>query len=66
MTTFIARVAAGFEHLPFAERLYEVVTRDGERIASCTSVRQMNELAHNLNVTVASWAATVGVDAVID
>ena len=36
-TIFTARLAPGFESNPKSDRLYEVVTPDGERVASATN-----------------------------
>jgi len=62
---FNARLAPTFETQPASERLYEVVTRDGERIASTTSYDRALELANNLAFEVRKWQNTVGDDAVL-
>lgn len=62
---FIPRLAPTFETQPLNERLYEVVTRDGERIASTTSYDRALELANNLIFEARKWQNTVGDDAVL-
>lgn len=61
---FKARVAPGFECIT-RDCLYEVVSQDGERIASTTSELQAANLASSLNAELARWAERVGADAVV-
>lgn len=64
-TLFTARLAPSFESQPKDERLYEVVTQEGERIASTTSEQDAETLALSLNKCCRVWANTRGADAVL-
>ncbi len=64
--TFTARLAPSFEDQPEGERVYEVVTPEGERIASCTSNAAAMSLAFALNTSITAWADIVGSDAVVE
>ena len=64
-TIFTARLAPGFESNPKSDRLYEVVTPDGERVASATNELRCRDLAGELNSTLRRWAERVGFDAVL-
>lgn len=64
-TIFAARLAPTFETQPNGERLYEVVTPDGERVASATNEQRCRDLAGELNGTLRRWAERVGFDAVL-
>lgn len=64
-TTFTAQIAATFENAPLGERLYEVVSPDGDRIASTTNELHAAVLADTLNKAAQSWALSVGSDAVL-
>jgi hypothetical protein len=63
---FIARIASSFENAPAGERLYEVVSPEGGRVASTMSELQAANLAGSLNAELARWAERVGADAVIE
>jgi hypothetical protein len=65
MVIFTARLAPTFESQPKGERLYEVVTAEGERIASATNETRCADLAGELNIVVNRWAERVGFDAVL-
>lgn len=65
MALFTARTAPSFEAAPEGERLYEVVTQEGERIASATSELAVQQLADHLNRHCEVWAALLGPDAVL-
>ncbi len=64
--TFTARLAPSFESQPEDERLYEVVTPEGERIASATTRLAVQDLADRLNSSCDLWAATFGPDAMVE
>lgn len=62
---FSARLAPGFEDNPPHDLLYEVVTPEGERVASATSELACKTLAASLNSALRGWADHVGFDAEI-
>ena len=62
---FTARLAQSFESQPKGERLYEVVTPEGERIGSTTSEQDAQTLALSLNKCCRIWANTHGAEAVL-
>lgn len=62
---FTARLAPGFEDNPPNDLLSEVVTADGERIASATTEQRVRDLASELNSVARRWADRVGFDAVL-
>ena len=64
MNTFTARLASSFESQPVDERLYEVVTQEGERIASCTSLDAAEGIAERLDRALVSWVAVDPADRV--
>lgn len=57
ITTFKARLAPTFETQPPNERLYEVVTPEGERVASATNQMACAMLAGLLNGVTNGWHA---------
>lgn len=63
-TTFTARVAPSFDRNQ-PDCLFEVVTQDGERIASTTSELYARDLARGLNAELKNWVERVGADAVV-
>ena len=55
MSFFTARLAPHFADQPDGERLYEVITPDGERVASTTLIFDADRLADNLNHVLLAW-----------
>ena len=64
VSPFVARVAPGFENKRF-DPLFEVITSDGERIASVSQEAHARALAEELNAVARRWANRVGFDAVL-
>lgn len=60
---FTARIA---EDNPVNDRLYEVVTQDGERIASATNLLACQTLVASLHANLRAWSENIGFDAVIE
>lgn len=53
--SFLARLAPKSQANPESEQLFEVVTPQGERIASATANGDINSLVDDLNATVRRW-----------